>query len=76
VAERGATVSTFYVSNVEEYLRRDGTWKLFCGNAAQLPLDEESAFIRSVRGDAPGAGFRLESEVGPMFSDMKACDAN
>jgi hypothetical protein len=76
LADKGATVSTFYVSNVEEYLRRDGTWKAFCANAAALPLDEQSRFIRSVRGDAPGAGFRLESELGFIAADVKACDAN
>ena len=76
LADKGARVSVFYVSNVEEYLRRDGTWKSFCANVAALPLDEASAFIRSVRGDAPGAGFRLESELGVMASEVKACDAN
>jgi hypothetical protein len=74
--ERGATVSAFYVSNVEEYLRRDGTWKTFCANAATLPLDERSTFIRSVRGDSPGAGFRLDSELGFVASEVKSCDTN
>ena len=74
--ERGATVSAFYVSNVEEYLRRDGTWKTFCANSATLPLDERSTFIRSVRGDAPGAGFRLDSELGFVAREVKSCDTN
>ncbi len=41
-----ATVSAFYLSNVEMYLRRAGTWGDFCGNVATMPLDEHSVFIR------------------------------
>jgi hypothetical protein len=44
--ERGATVSAFYLSNVEQYLRQDGKWPAFCRNSAALPLDETSVFIR------------------------------
>ena len=72
--EKGATVSAFYLSNVEQYLRQDGIWDDFCANVATLPLDESSTFIRSVRrtGDAaPGFGF--VSELGNMPSDVKAC---
>ena len=43
---RGATVTAFYVSNVESYLRRDGSWPVFCANVATLPLDASSVFIR------------------------------
>ena len=46
VRTRGATIGAFYVSNVEMYLRRDDTWPAFCANAATLPLDETSLFIR------------------------------
>ena len=49
VAKRGATVSAFYVSNVEEYLRQDGVWPTFCANVASLPIDAGSPFIRAVR---------------------------
>lgn len=41
-----ATVSAFYLSNVEMYLRRAGTWSDFCSNVATMPLDEHSVFIR------------------------------
>jgi hypothetical protein len=44
--ERGATVTAFYVSNVEMYLQRNGVWPKFCANVATLPLDEASAFVR------------------------------
>jgi hypothetical protein len=43
---RGATVTAFYVSNVEDYLRRNGVWSRFCENVASLPLDAASTFIR------------------------------
>jgi hypothetical protein len=42
-------VSTFYVSNVEQYLRESGIWEKFCANAATLPIDGTSTFIRSTR---------------------------
>jgi hypothetical protein len=46
-----AAVSAFYVSNVEEYLRQDSTWRAFCGNVASLPATSTSTFIRAVRLD-------------------------
>ena len=64
--QRGSAVSAFYVSNVEEYLRRDGIWQDFCDNVSALPVDDTSLFIRSVR---PGAGIPadgLTSELGPI----------
>jgi hypothetical protein len=44
--DKGATVSAFYLSNVEMYLRRAGTWSDFCANVATMPLDDDSVFIR------------------------------
>ena len=43
-----ATVSAFYVSNVEQYLYQDGVFSAFARNVATLPLDSSSTFIRSV----------------------------
>lgn len=65
---KGATVSAFYVSNVEEYLRRDGLWPEFCANVSTLPIDATSTFIRSARAtpEDPMAGMR--SEIAPMES--------
>ncbi len=71
--ERGATVSAFYVSNVEEYLRRDGTWRNFCVNVGALPLDDTSTFIRSMGGGASTPGFALNQELGAMAADVKSC---
>src|SRR5215471_16646327 len=44
--DRGVTVTAFYVSNVEDYLQRNGVWLKFCANVAALPLDPDSVFIR------------------------------
>jgi hypothetical protein len=62
VRERHATITAFYVSNVEFYLFRQGDdWKKFYANVATLPLDESSTFIRSL---SQGFGFRPGSPNG------------
>ena len=71
--EIGAAVSTFYLSNVEDYLYRDGSWKAFCENTATLPLDDSSTFIRSVRGGRYGGGAGLNSDLGNIKTEVKAC---
>jgi hypothetical protein len=53
VKARGAVVSAFYVSNVEQYLERNGVWDAFCANVATMPLDETSVFIRPSGGPGP-----------------------
>jgi hypothetical protein len=60
----GATVSAFYVSNVEQYLERNGVWRAFCGNAAALPLDKSSIFIRPNR---------WTSSFSPMMAETAGC---
>jgi hypothetical protein len=50
----GATVSAFYLSNVEQYLSTDGKMPAFLSNVASLPIDPSSRFIRS--GGAGGGG--------------------
>jgi hypothetical protein len=73
--QKGARVSAFYLSNVEQYLRQDGLWSAFCANVAALPLDDSSMFIRSVRGGQMGArfGFGLNSQLGRMAFETKRC---
>ena len=71
--ERDTTVSTFYLSNVEQHLRMDGIWRDFCGNVAALPLDENSTFIRSVRRTARRPTFGLSKELGSMMYEVKIC---
>jgi len=46
VRAHGATVSAFYVSTVEHYLRDGGVMPRFCANVASLPTDASSVFIR------------------------------
>ena len=51
VRARGAKVTTFYVSNVEQYLFQQGDEALrFYENVATLPIDSTSTFIRSFSG--------------------------
>ena len=77
VKAHGATVSAFYLSNVEQYLRMDGLWATFCANVATLPLDADSLFIRAVRGGQPGQfGFGLTSELGSMEAETKDCGSD
>jgi hypothetical protein len=45
--QRKARVTTFYTSNVEQYLFQNHVWREFYDNVATLPLDETSTFIRS-----------------------------
>jgi len=71
--ERNGTVAAFYLSNVEQYLTREGTWYNFCANVAALPLDATSTFIRSVRNSTYGPGVGLDSELGNIPDEVKAC---
>ena len=71
--DKGATVSAFYLSNVEMYLMQDGLMGSFCRNVATLPLDETSTFIRSARGGRYGQGFGLNSELGRMAAEVESC---
>jgi hypothetical protein len=50
VAERGEKVSALYVSNVEFYLMREGTFDAFAGSVRTLPRDARSVIIRSYFG--------------------------
>jgi hypothetical protein len=73
--EKDATVSAFYLSNVEQYLRQNGVWDNFCRNVSTLPLDETSTFIRSVRDGQFGFGRGLNSELGKITEDVAECAA-
>ena len=51
VRARNAKVTTFYVSNVEQYLFQQGDEaRRFYENVATLPIDSTSTFIRSFNG--------------------------
>ncbi len=69
----GATVSVFYLSNVEQYLYQDGRWGAFCRNVATLPLADRSTFIRSASGWGGGGGPRFVSSLGEMAREVATC---
>jgi hypothetical protein len=63
--DRGATVTTIYTSNVEQYLFQGvDNWRRYYESVATLPLDSTSTFIRSIGGNA---GFR---PGGPPFGRL------
>jgi hypothetical protein len=85
-----ALVAAFYVSNVEQYLGREGGLEQFCASAATLPIDDSSTFIRSERGGfgprgsraygSAGGGFGgfgggFSSQLHNMRDDLKSCGA-
>ena len=45
--EHNATVATFYMSNVEEYLFKGASWGKFARNVSTLPIGGRSMFIRT-----------------------------
>jgi hypothetical protein len=77
--DHDATVTAFYLSNVERYLfqvtgNQNGGWRSFYGNVAALPLDPSSAFIRSISGGARGGrfGMRLPSVLASIPATLAA----
>ena len=54
VAARGEQVSALYVSNVEMYIWREGSFTTFAANAARLPRNDRSVIIRSFFGGGFG----------------------
>jgi hypothetical protein len=65
--EHAAEVTTFYVSNVEEYIQSPReTWTGYCRNISALPINASSTFIRFGRG---GRG----SYLGSMPSFATSC---
>lgn len=50
---RGLVLSAFYLSNVESYLFRNGTFEAFVDNVRSLPADSSSVLIRSWFGRVP-----------------------
>lgn len=77
--EHHATVTAFYLSNVEQYLwNASDDGRKFFGNVAALPLDTASTFIRAVfngggiRGAAGGGGMRGPTILASMLNQLKA----
>ncbi len=57
--ERGASVTAFYTSNVEQYLFRGDEWQRFYSNVAALPIGDRSTFIRAYFNNAGRGGFQF-----------------
>jgi hypothetical protein len=73
VRRYGATISAFYVSNVEEYLQPPQR-RAFCGSVASMPLTGESVFIRAVRNDALNPGVEgFVNQLAPMLDESRRC---
>jgi hypothetical protein len=60
LTSRKVNVSAFYVSTVEPYLKRDGSFPNFCANISTLPMDDASVFIR------PGNAANLQNSGFPV----------
>jgi hypothetical protein len=73
VRDHGATVTAFYLSNVEQYLSQDGLYRTFCANVASMPLDDASTFIRWSQGGGGGRGGGLISSLSPMKAETQGC---
>jgi hypothetical protein len=84
VRARKATVSAFYVSNVEQYLFQDGKQHTFYENVGTLPLADTSVFIRpyslrrgwgTVQSLCAIPGFLKSAAAGRVYSnnDALAC---
>ena len=71
--DKGATVSAFYVSNVELYLNRELLLEPFCRNAATLPVTDTSVFIRSAFDGRYGRGFGLNQDFGRVLPEIEHC---
>jgi hypothetical protein len=63
ITRRGEKVSAFYVSNIENYLFRDGSFPRFVDNVKKLPRSDKSVIIRSLFG-----GMSLPESVPGYYS--------
>jgi hypothetical protein len=76
--EHEATVTAFYLSNVEQYLFQENGWRRFYTNVAMLPIDSSSQFIRTVNGGTIGRqsfrgfGMRFETLLSPIADVITA----
>ena len=77
--DHDATVTAFYLSNVEQYLYSDGKLPAFFENAATLPMDASSTFIRTFGpngGGSIGPGRGFQSTLSSMIDVVKVCAAD
>jgi len=70
---RGAAISAFYVSNVEEYLQAPAL-RAFCASVSSLPAGADSVLIRAVRGDTLNASIEgFVNQLVPMADEARRC---
>jgi hypothetical protein len=81
VRDQESIVDVFYVSNVERYLWQQGEHGMrFYSNAASLPSDQSSTFVRSVTSDIsrrlgvplPDGTANWRSFLAPMSESLRA----
>jgi hypothetical protein len=71
--EHAATVSAFYTSNVEEYIRSPpDTYLRFCASVATLPVDGSSVFIRWTSGTGARTFLSPMSEFTRAFKEGRS----
>ena len=73
---RGAIVSAFYVSNVEQYLFQDGKAQMFYDNVATLPVNDSSVFIRPYSLRRYGFSMQSLCPIGAFLESARAGRAN
>jgi hypothetical protein len=71
LSDHNATVSVFYLSNVEQYLTPAPKLRLFYENVATLPLNSSSSFIRSAQATGVQPGI-VQSYSSPVRDVMDA----
>jgi len=71
-----ASVSAFYLSNVEQFLEQDNKWNKFCASVSTLSLDDTSVFIRSGRGANGFGGGVQNSSTTRILADLQPCLAS
>jgi hypothetical protein len=71
LSDHNATVSIFYLSNVEQYLTPTPTLRRFYENVATLPLNSSSSFIRSAQATGVQPGI-VQSYSSPIREVMDA----
>ena len=72
LSSHGGVVSAFYVSNVEQYLFREGKAQTFYDNVATLPINEESIFIRPYSLRRVGFSMTPLCAIGPFLEAARA----
>ena len=72
---RGAVVSAFYVSNVEQYLFRDNKAAAFYDNVATLPVNDASVFIRPYSLRRYGFSIQSLCPIGSFLTAWRAGQA-